>query len=281
MHHPRPPARPLARRAARLAACTLALAGAFPCLAQACGVDPIIGEICISAIGFCPQDYVPADGRLLSMPQNQALFSLIGTTYGGTWSAPPADANLAVPDLRGRSVVGVGQSTDPGVPAPVALAQQVGQAEVRLNATQVALTAHAHQATFALAGQATIAIPAMPDSLALNVALPIAKAGGTGKPPAGAVYLAPVGGSAGSNSLAIKGPYAAAAPAAKASLSGRATIAGGAPTDAFTTRVATLTGGSVAVGAPVAPAPAPVPTRSPGLGMIVCVAVNGAYPNFD
>ncbi len=267
------------------------MASAFPTMAQACGIEPLIGEICISAIGFCPEYYVPADGRQLNVYQNQAIFSLIGTMYGGTFSPSSPEGTIALPDLRGRSVVGVGQSMDPDVPDPVGLARQVGQAQVQLSAAQVPLTAHTHKATFTPTGQARVDIPAAQDTLALSVALPIARtnAGGTGKPPAGAAYLAPVGGKVGSNPIAIKGPYAVAAPAPKASLSGRGTISGGGPTEAFTTTVTTLAGGTVAVGAPAATAaaaaaaagPAPVPTRSPGLGMIVCIAVGGSYPVFE
>ena len=61
----------------------------------------MIGEVMPFAGIFVPTDYLPADGRLLSIAQNRALFSLIGTTYGGD-----GVSTLALPDLRGRTIIG-------------------------------------------------------------------------------------------------------------------------------------------------------------------------------
>jgi microcystin-dependent protein len=52
-----------------------------PALAQA--TDPYIGEIQIFAFNFCPKGWATLQGQLLSISQNTALFSLLGTTYGG------------------------------------------------------------------------------------------------------------------------------------------------------------------------------------------------------
>jgi len=46
-------------------------------------LDPYIGEIMIFAGNFCPVNWAPTNGQLLSISQNTALFSLLGTTYGG------------------------------------------------------------------------------------------------------------------------------------------------------------------------------------------------------
>ena len=66
----------------RLAALVaLILAGQNCAIAQA--TDPFIGEIQIFAYNFCPLNWVPASGQLMAISQNTALFSLLGTTYGG------------------------------------------------------------------------------------------------------------------------------------------------------------------------------------------------------
>ncbi|MGH6847274.1 MAG: phage tail protein [Methylocella sp.] len=53
---------------------------ADPCAA---GGDPFVGEIDTFAFNFCPVNWSPLNGQLLSISQNTALFSLLGTTYGG------------------------------------------------------------------------------------------------------------------------------------------------------------------------------------------------------
>src|SRR3954447_15532239 len=59
--------------------------------------EPFMGEIRLMSFGFPPQGWATCDGQLLPINQNQALFSLLGTTYGGN-----GQTNFALPDLRGR-----------------------------------------------------------------------------------------------------------------------------------------------------------------------------------
>jgi microcystin-dependent protein len=66
--------------------------------------DCIISEVRTFATNFCPRGWTEADGHLVSISSNTSLFSLLGTMYGGD-----GRTNFAVPDLRGRSVVGRGQ----------------------------------------------------------------------------------------------------------------------------------------------------------------------------
>jgi microcystin-dependent protein len=47
------------------------------------GSEPFVGEIDTFGFNFCPKNWLPLDGRLLPISQNTALFSLLGTTYGG------------------------------------------------------------------------------------------------------------------------------------------------------------------------------------------------------
>lgn len=70
------------------------------------GDPPTLGEIIMFAGDFIPSGYAPAAGQLLNIQQNQALFSLFGTTFGGD-----GRTTFAVPDLRGRAVVDDGNSS--------------------------------------------------------------------------------------------------------------------------------------------------------------------------
>jgi microcystin-dependent protein len=65
--------------------------------------EPFIAEIRIVAFNFAPRGWALCDGQLLPINQNQALFSLLGTTYGGN-----GQTTFALPDLRGRSPVNPG-----------------------------------------------------------------------------------------------------------------------------------------------------------------------------
>lgn len=78
------------------------MAGAVP-VAHA-GPDAYLGEIMTVGFNFCPRGTLEADGRLLPINENTALFSLLGTLYGGD-----GRTTFALPDLRGRVVVGAGQ----------------------------------------------------------------------------------------------------------------------------------------------------------------------------
>ena len=70
---------------------------------------PYLSEIALFAFGFAPRGWAACNGQLLPINQNQALFSLLGTTYGGD-----GNVNFALPDLRGRVPLGFGQG--PGAP---------------------------------------------------------------------------------------------------------------------------------------------------------------------
>jgi microcystin-dependent protein len=65
-------------------------------------MDNYIGEIRPFAFGFVPTGWHICDGTLLPLQQYQALYALIGTSYGGD-----GRTNFAIPDLRGRCIVGV------------------------------------------------------------------------------------------------------------------------------------------------------------------------------
>jgi microcystin-dependent protein len=66
--------------------------------------EPFVGEIRMFGFNFAPQGWAQCNGQLLPIAQNTALFSLLGTTYGGD-----GRTNFALPDMRSRVPVGQGQ----------------------------------------------------------------------------------------------------------------------------------------------------------------------------
>jgi microcystin-dependent protein len=66
--------------------------------------EPFLSEIRIMSFGFAPKGWAMCNGQLLPINQNQALFSLLGTTFGGD-----GRVNFALPDLRGQVPIHVGQ----------------------------------------------------------------------------------------------------------------------------------------------------------------------------
>jgi microcystin-dependent protein len=85
--------------------------GIAPQAAQA-QAQPFVGQLAVFGFDFCPAGWLPADGRLLQIGQNQALFALIGTTYGGdgmtTFALPkwgPVQSNGTTSGVSGAMIV--------------------------------------------------------------------------------------------------------------------------------------------------------------------------------
>jgi microcystin-dependent protein len=97
-----------------------------------------IGQIMACGFNFAPKYFAQCNGQLLPINQNQALFSLLGTQYGGNGTT-----NFALPDLRSRTPIGYAGSVDPGWQPPGVQIGQTGGAEnVTLLSTQ--LPSHTH-----------------------------------------------------------------------------------------------------------------------------------------
>lgn len=60
-------------------------------------MQPFLGQITLLPYNFAPMDWAPCQGQLMSINENQALFSLIGTSFGGD-----GETNFALADLRGK-----------------------------------------------------------------------------------------------------------------------------------------------------------------------------------
>jgi microcystin-dependent protein len=67
-------------------------------------MDPLMAQITLFAGNFAPRDFATCDGQVIQIAQNTALFSLLGTTYGGNGTS-----TYALPDLRGRVAIHAGQ----------------------------------------------------------------------------------------------------------------------------------------------------------------------------
>ncbi len=97
-------------------------------------MEPFLAQIIMFGGNFAPRGWALCDGTLLAISQNQALFSLLGTTYGGD-----GRTTFALPDLRGR--VAMHPGSGPGL-SPRPLGQKSGSETNTLNVTQ--LPAHTH-----------------------------------------------------------------------------------------------------------------------------------------
>lgn len=104
--------------------------------AHACGSEPMIGTMCVFAGNFAPSGYALADGQLLSIASNTALFSILGTTYGGD-----GETTFGLPDARGRALIGARQG--PGLDS-YSLGEKGGLERVSLSISQ--LPSHNHSA---------------------------------------------------------------------------------------------------------------------------------------
>jgi microcystin-dependent protein len=100
-------------------------------------MDPFIGQVCLFGFDWAPRGWAQCNGQLLSIAQNSALFSLLGTTYGGD-----GRTTFALPDLRGR--VALNQGTNPSGSNYV-IGQMAGTETVTLLPTQ--MPSHNHGAT--------------------------------------------------------------------------------------------------------------------------------------
>jgi microcystin-dependent protein len=116
-------------------ACTLLLSIASTSALKAQASEPFLGQIAFVPYNFVPKNWAACNGQLLSIAQNQALFSLLGTQYGGNGTT-----TFALPDMRGRVLVHEGQA--PGGPTTYTMGQTGGSESVTLQVTQ--MPAHSH-----------------------------------------------------------------------------------------------------------------------------------------
>ncbi|KHN92635.1 phage tail protein [Pectobacterium actinidiae] len=238
--------------------------------ASACAYEPLIGSVCYMVTDFCPRGFVRADGQLLQINANQALFSLVGNIYGGQMSA----GTFGVPDLRGRSAIGVGQGT--GLSVNVVRGQMIGAETATLTVNNLAM--HSHDVTTVQPANDNVTIPAIPGTLSVAATLPLsttAPSSGGAAPIAGLNYLSaisatvPVG--AGTQNATFKGPYVQSKPAAGATLPADVTVSGSPTIPTFSFKVPEVVVGNTGANTPFS-------VRDPALGLTACIAAQGIYP---
>jgi microcystin-dependent protein len=113
--------------------------------------SPFIGQIAQFGGNFAPLGWAFCDGSLQSIDQNTALFSLLGTTYGGD-----GQTTFALPDLRGRIPIGIGQG--PGLSNYV-IGEYGGTESVTLTAAQAPAHTHSLQASSTSPNSASTVTP--------------------------------------------------------------------------------------------------------------------------
>ncbi len=104
--------------------------------------EPFLAEIRMIGFNFAPRDWAFCDGQLLPINQNQSLYSLLGTTYGGD-----GRTSFALPDLRSRTPVHVGDG--------VQLGQKGGAETITLTSAEMAAHTHTLHASTAAAADRT------------------------------------------------------------------------------------------------------------------------------
>jgi len=112
--------------------------------------QPFVAQLMLASFNFAPKGWAQANGQLMAINQNQALFSLVGTTYGGN-----GIQNFGLPNLQGRTPVGVGNDINYG--------EISGVESVTVLAVNVPPHTHSFNASGAVAGAVK---PAAGDMLA-------------------------------------------------------------------------------------------------------------------
>ena len=106
--------------------------------------NPFVGEIRMFGGNFAPAGWMLCQGQLLPISENETLFNLIGTTYGGD-----GQENFALPDLQGRIPLHQGQG--PGISQNYTIGEKAGVESVTVNTNQLPTHSHSFVANTALA----------------------------------------------------------------------------------------------------------------------------------
>jgi len=110
-------------------------------------MDPFIGQLLLVPYTFAPRGWIFAQGQILAISQNTALFSLLGTNYGGD-----GKSNFGLPDLRGQVAIGYGQG--PGL-SDYSIGENGGFTNVTLNSQEIPRHNHIAQGVSQRADQSS------------------------------------------------------------------------------------------------------------------------------
>ncbi|WP_374562620.1 phage tail protein [Ideonella sp.] len=209
--------------------------------ALACGTEAYTGQICVVAGNYCPTNTAEAQGQVLQISQYNALYSLLGCTYGGD-----CRATFGIPDLRGRGPVGWGQG--PGLTAHT-VGQKFGQEGVAQTVTMMAQ--HTHAATFSPSGGG-----------GTNAQVNARQAAATTNAPQAGYMLGQSSTTSGEQANVYLNP--SVTPGTDVALSG---VSGGGGGSGGGTVTISPTGTS-----------APTPTVPPEIAVRYCIVLDGIYP---
>jgi microcystin-dependent protein len=223
-------------------------------------MDAFVGTILPVGFNFAPEGWALCNGQLLPINQNQALFALLSTTYGGD-----GVNTFGVPDLRGRVPVGA-QGVGPGI-SPIQPGEKAGANSVTVvsngtamvNLTAANLPAHTHPATMSPAG--------------LNASTTVSVGTGTNGTVTAAANNGGLTSTASGPSAAAVYLPAATAPTSPVNLGGVSTTLSGAGT----VTVNPNTGGGAPLTAPVNTT-AQASVMQPYLGVNYIICLNGIFP---
>jgi len=148
---------------------------------------PFLGHIAMFAGNFAPRGWADCSGQLLAISQNEALFAIVGTTYGGN-----GQTTFALPDLRGKTPVHSGNSNGPGL-SPRVLGEIGGVENVTVLTGQ--LPQHNHLLSASSAGGNSVS----PQNALISTDPGGASAGFSTNPPPNTALLASAVSPAGGN----------------------------------------------------------------------------------
>ena len=222
------------------------LGATAPTSAQASS-SPYLGDIMITGSNFCPRGWAKTEGQLIAIAQNQSLFSLLGTTYGGD-----GRTTFGLPDIRGRAPTG--QGAGPGM-YPVTLGSKGGRESATI--TEANMAQHQHSTTQMTHGH-DVADHTHDDKVHTHTG------SGTTNSPDGASFATYP---AGQNAFAAGPLTGAALGGAMASDVVRVTDSPAVQSGSASATATTYAGGSQ-----------PIDVREPRLVIQYCIATQGLYP---
>lgn len=236
-------------------------------------MDPMLGMIFMVPWNWAPYNYQLCQGQTVNLQQYEALFSLMGTVFGGNGTS-----TFALPNLATRTPVGTGVMNT----TSYTLGAYGGTPTTTLVVNNLPI--HNHSASFApISGPQVISIPATTGNLGVTASLPLGTGNtGSATPAAGNNYLNAVSGTVSLSATSTKpvaftGPFTTAAPAAGASLPATASLTGTAGSGAATVTISTVTGGTVTTG--LTGSNTPFTNMPPYLALSFVIAMNGLYPD--
>jgi microcystin-dependent protein len=161
-------------------------------------MDGTIAVVTCFAGNFAPRNWAFCNGQLMSISQNTALFSILGTTYGGN-----GQTTFALPDLKGRVPNSAGQG--PGL-SNLSLGEKSGTETITLNTTNLPIHQHTGAATFQVQASTDDGVDPTPNG-GFPARFTGAYASSTNSSMLAPGYAATIGNSGNSQPFSIRSPY--------------------------------------------------------------------------